>query len=566
VEGQAQRLVDFESGASRRKLDGVFRPQPAVEHTEIVEGVGVGEANHPADVARTKDALTALGLGSFDRTMERSTDATPGFFDAIEASQRRLGVTPDGVMRPGGETNTAFKSAIVRKTTAGSEAARRGEILAAERPEQTRSSAGSEAAVRGEIEAARRSQRSGAHSEAAVRGEIAAAKGQGSEASGAKSEAAVRGEINRSTKDRSTEQDGPGLVERTWDWLEQQGRKMAREAEENQRKEKAYLEARRAHDKATGFTPIIHPLERGAYRAWKSIHVFTALLKSDQYRQLRRFQKAAEAGDRDRAFNEFTRLVKVDPLIGARLGFGFFDRYMKDAKYRLEIDQMYRLRIARSVVTIIKAQRDAEKVPQSFVVTQALKGGTKNFLKGLEADPFSLIANLALENLPAEAAGLVLAAPTGGVSVVANTFASSFAESLVEALVKEGVEVAKPKQLMAAFSNPELMARVRLRAATGAAATAMFDAFSVSLARKLLVPKPVAKHLRPAVQELLNVVVQMGPQGALAALGESTRQWLLFGEVRDWASVLDKGLTESLAGVRRIGPLRLQRLRKALRR
>jgi len=115
IDEQAQRLVDFETGASRRKVDGVFRPKPAAEQTEIFEGVGVGQANHPADVARTKDAMTALGLGSFDRTMELSTEATPEFFDAIETSQRRLGVTIDGVMRPGGETNTAMKGAMARR-------------------------------------------------------------------------------------------------------------------------------------------------------------------------------------------------------------------------------------------------------------------------------------------------------------------------------------------------------------------------------------------------------------------------------------------------------------------
>ena len=99
LDEQAQRLVDFENGVSRVKVDGVFRPSPSVEHTDIFESVGVGEANHPADVARTKDAITALGLGGFDRTMERSTEATPEFFNALETSQRRLGSAAGSIVR-----------------------------------------------------------------------------------------------------------------------------------------------------------------------------------------------------------------------------------------------------------------------------------------------------------------------------------------------------------------------------------------------------------------------------------------------------------------------------------
>jgi len=153
VSEQAQRLVDFENGVSRAKVDGVFRPKPALEQTEIFESVGIGEANNPVDVASTKDAMTALGLGRFDRTQARSTEVTPEFFDAIETSQRRLGVTQDGFMRPGGETNVAFKGAMARKL--GTDL--NGDVLpvaaSGEGGDGGRSGAGSEAAVRGEIAA-----------------------------------------------------------------------------------------------------------------------------------------------------------------------------------------------------------------------------------------------------------------------------------------------------------------------------------------------------------------------------------------------------------------------------
>ena len=65
----------------------------------------------PQDVLRTKDVLRQTG--DYDAASHGGIDGTPdrALFSGIERFQQRNGLKVDGLMRPGGETETALKSA-----------------------------------------------------------------------------------------------------------------------------------------------------------------------------------------------------------------------------------------------------------------------------------------------------------------------------------------------------------------------------------------------------------------------------------------------------------------------
>lgn len=143
------------------------------------------------------------------------------------------------------------------------------------------------------------------------------------------------------------------------------------------------------------------------------------------------------------------------------------------------------------------------------------------------SDPVRVIGHLGAESLPAMApgmAGAVIAGPVGGAAagaaaMGAGSYSAEYASGILQALQEEGVDVRNPESIRAKIADPELMRRVREKAATKATVVGALDAASGAVASRSLIPARAAT--RPVVAEAGNLAAQAPVQGALGAAGEA---------------------------------------------
>lgn len=141
-----------------------------------------------------------------------------------------------------------------------------------------------------------------------------------------------------------------------------------------------------------------------------------------------------------------------------------------------------------------------------------------------QKSPATVIANIGAQSLPqilpALFAGVVTRNPYVAATVMGGTSGlSEYSSEIINAFEEAGVDPKNPEQVAAAFSNPEKMAEIRDAAFRKGVVVGLFDAASVGIASKTLLPKGVLAG-RPVAREAANIGVQMPVQGIMGAAGE----------------------------------------------
>ncbi len=173
-------------------------------------------------------------------------------------------------------------------------------------------------------------------------------------------------------------------------------------------------------------------------------------------------------------------------------------------------------------------------------------GQTEGFGEAVRAfmqSPGAIMADIGPESLVqmAPAAPLMAAAPNVGLaSVIAgvNSFTQDKGSSFLENL--DGVDFSDPAAIQSFFTNTanaEAIADAETKASRHALGVGLFDAASLGVASKTLIPRAVSRSLldTAAKRELANAAVQMPVQGAM---GAATGQLMSDGEITSWSNVV----------------------------
>lgn len=164
-----------------------------------------------------------------------------------------------------------------------------------------------------------------------------------------------------------------------------------------------------------------------------------------------------------------------------------------------------------------------------------------------------LIGQIIAESLPNMAApvagaavggvaGSVAAGPPGAAAgVIAGaglgSFSTEYLHSVAEFFERQGVNMADPDQLKAAFADPELMAGAREHGIKRGIPVAAFDALSFGIAGKLYRPGSAAVKTATGTAEV-------GAQAGAGMAGEAGAQVLAEGGIVDRPGIVAEGLAE----------------------
>lgn len=142
--------------------------------------------------------------------------------------------------------------------------------------------------------------------------------------------------------------------------------------------------------------------------------------------------------------------------------------------------------------------------------------------------PLSIIAEIGLESFVRQAPSFAAAGVSGAVGglpafMTAMGLGSAHTEyvgGIFNALSEAGVDITNADALRQAFSDRDLMARIRHQSAVKAGVVGTFDALSGSLAGRSLLPARVLAE-RPVVRGVAEVGAQLPVQGAMGGAGEA---------------------------------------------
>ncbi|CAO3403522.1 hypothetical protein [Azospirillum palustre] len=214
--------------------------------------------------------------------------------------------------------------------------------------------------------------------------------------------------------------------------------------------------------------------------------------------------------------------------------------------------------IGQSAGSMVQTGRRIADIPQNPAAQRMM--GAKTWGDAASAfwsDPLGVIGSVGLQSLPAMAPALVagtLGGPAAGaVAMGASSAGTEYLSSVIEGLSQEGVDVGSEQALMQAFRNPELMTRVRDRAATRAAIIGGVDGATGGLAGKTLVPSRVKSTL---AREVLNIPAQTVAQGAAGAGGEAGAQIATEGRITEPGQVLGEMVGEAFGAPAEVAALR----------
>lgn len=189
--------------------------------------------------------------------------------------------------------------------------------------------------------------------------------------------------------------------------------------------------------------------------------------------------------------------------------------------------------------------------PQSAVgqaFSQA-KGFEEAWAKFVES-PWDIVAELGPESLTQMAPALATLPLTGAaglplqaLSMGAFSYGLDKAASLESGLDELGLNLADPKAIEEFVLNPEnrdKIAEVDRMATFHGIGTALFDALSVGVASKSLVPKSLTRTVLNTAyrREFANMAVQAPVQGAMGGAGEALGQVLSDGEISSWSDII----------------------------
>ncbi|PGH55878.1 hypothetical protein CRT60_21745 [Azospirillum palustre] len=214
--------------------------------------------------------------------------------------------------------------------------------------------------------------------------------------------------------------------------------------------------------------------------------------------------------------------------------------------------------IGQSAGSMVQTGRRIADIPQNPAAQRMM--GAKTWGDAASAfwsDPLGVIGSVGLQSLPAMAPALVagtLGGPAAGaVAMGASSAGTEYLSSMIEGLSQEGVNVGSEQALVQAFRNPELMTRVRDRAATRAAIIGGVDGATGGLAGKTLVPARVKSTL---AREVLNIPAQTVAQGAAGAGGEAGAQIATEGRITEPGQVLGEMVGEAFGAPAEVAALR----------
>lgn len=215
----------------------------------------------------------------------------------------------------------------------------------------------------------------------------------------------------------------------------------------------------------------------------------------------------------------------ADDLLGAR--------WMTPAQ-REQIKTDLRSNVQSSARDIAARQGDIDQIPVNPVVEKATHAKSfGEFWQHFKEAPLTFIANVGAQSLPQMAPGLaasVVAGPLGGLPATAaamgaGSYGVDYLSNVLDALREEGVDLKNPAAVEAAFSNPALVDRIGQKAHAHAAAVGAFDAASMGVAGKSMLPA----RFRPSnivAEKIAELPIQAPIQGAVGAAGEATGQLL----------------------------------------
>lgn len=200
------------------------------------------------------------------------------------------------------------------------------------------------------------------------------------------------------------------------------------------------------------------------------------------------------------------------------------------ARRRAELQRQ----IGQYSAEVVQQGAEAAAVPQSPVVRRVNEAsasgeGWSQAWRAFTSDPTTYIANMGLESGPQSAVSMIVglaAARSGGRAGATGRLAAGagvgsgmveYASSLVDAMQQFGVNVQDPAAIQAAATNPEMWEKVQNFAEKRATVVGAFDAATMGIAGKNLVPQAVKGTV---AREVLNIPLQAPIQGAGGALGE----------------------------------------------
>ena len=162
----------------------------------------------------------------------------------------------------------------------------------------------------------------------------------------------------------------------------------------------------------------------------------------------------------------------------------------------------------------------AAALPELPVIKDMQKAGEAGDWGGvfsaLMKDPVRAAYVISLQGaamLPWQIAGYRALGPAGAF---ATSFGLEYMGAVEGALKESGVNTQDPSQIVAAFGNPELMAKIEGQAATKASVIAAFDTVSIKAATV-----PLGFGKKAVTKQATNIAAQIGVQGALGGAGEA---------------------------------------------
>lgn len=221
------------------------------------------------------------------------------------------------------------------------------------------------------------------------------------------------------------------------------------------------------------------------------------------------------------------------------------------ARFKNELDSLPELE--KQYETALEKKRYQEWSKAQYPVSDATqkyyanKGDWKKTLDAFFEDPVQIAADLFPESVvqyaPALAGAAIataVGAPVAASAALAGIYSAALDyKSQVDEGVKEaGVNYMDPKKADQALTS-DVIDEARRKAGAHALSVGAFDALSLGVASKVLLPKALVARWAeaPAKKHFANMAVQVPLGGALGGAGEAGGQLLAEGKITSWADI-----------------------------
>lgn len=221
--------------------------------------------------------------------------------------------------------------------------------------------------------------------------------------------------------------------------------------------------------------------------------------------------------------------------------------YGASADERAEMREQYQGIFAENLQQAAERTRTAAAIPRNPAADAAIaKADKRDFAGAWDAfmtDPVGVVAQIGVESLPLAAPGLILSVAVGPViGTGVGSVATEYMNAIAAGLADEGLDLNKPETL-GKLRDPEVLERVRRKAAVRAGVVGAFDAASGGLAGVTLLGRAASEGAKQGVKHTGRVAAdtatglprraalgaaelgaQIVAQGALGAAGEAAAQ------------------------------------------